>query len=409
MAEEKHTDPKKHVTSGEHFIVNVPADMERRELGRLRPETAVPPPDIVSEPSGELRVLQQEVSGLIKSGSQVGLGDISDDLLDIDAALEHLADQPRRELPSYVADGDVCEDSDVEPVLPELDLGAPDTGEPSRSPASKDQEESTLVGGEFDPTVDKVQDLSWVQHARQLSRLREQIAQCTADPDHNHARINFDRFGANLIGMMKAPVFDRELTVVRTRKNLFVLSNESLLEFQDAHQELMGIDLTRSSVLISETGKLVHVTVVTAADLDVMQRCQTAEGRLSVSCIEQKPARVGVTDTLVLPSLDLDAEPDERVDAGFVDLEEFKAKVARGARVPGSVVFFDPEDFARKIEFVMSFYDDQGRGYYLVTTLDGGVQQSHLMVVEPRMPDAPDMSNVCFTYGEEFCTLVPED
>ncbi len=402
--------------AGEHFIVNAPLD----DVGTVELPEGTVPPDIVDEPSEVIRAIQLEAASstlphvevVTPSGhpavqTNEPLTDIDLDAMDATPAI----DEPVPVL-EFFADGDISEVFDDEPTRPWLDpLPKSATPRPIGFDEVEDEQEdeSTIMGGGYDPSVDRSQELVTIRHGKSLSKLKAQLAQYAADPNHNYAGINFNRLEENIRGIGKTSIIDRRFTVVRTRKNLFLVSNENLVDFQNRHHSLMGIDLTKSSLLLTTSGKTIHFTLVTGSDLEVMQKAGTGTGRISAVLADERQSQTEETDTLLLPEVTLLADGSKGVDAVSVDLAELKAKIARGTRDPGCIAYFDPAEFAKMIIFVMSFYDGDGKGYYFITTEEAGEEQSYQLYVEPKRPSNPDLSHASFIYGNEFCTLVPEE
>jgi hypothetical protein len=289
-----------------------------------------------------------------------------------------------------------------------VELAVPDAGDDEEGFIDDAfNDEPTLMGGVYDPTIEQSQEIAPIRPGKQLAKLRDHLAGCVADPSHNFARINISRLELNLRGVGKVEVLGRTFTVVRTRKNLFLLSNESLVEFQNMHHELMGMDLTRYSVYTTLAGKPLIFTLVTAADVEAMRKAGTASSRMSAAAGESHKAHLDSAGSLLLPRLQGTGDDDE-IDAIPIDLDEFREKIARVRRDPGCIEFFAPADFARRIVFVMAFYDDSGEGYYLITAAEGGGERSYVLRVMPARPANPSLTDICLLNGPEFCTLAPE-
>ena len=331
--------------------------------------------------------------------------------IDLDAVSRTRALDPKPVL-EYFADGDISDVFDDEPTRPWLDP-LPTAKKPSDPPLEGEEdeveEESTIIGGGYDPSVDRSGELVTIKHGKSLSKLKSLLANCIADPDHNFAGINFNRLEENIRGIGKTSVLDKRLTLVRTRKNLFLVSNENLVELQNRHHELMGIDLTKSSLFRTISGKPIFFTLVTGADLEILQKAGTEGGKLTTALQEARDRHVKTTVSLLLPEVSQLAAVSAETGGSGVDLADFKAKLAMASRDPEGIVYADPKVFAEMIVFVMSFYDGDGAGYYYITTVEGGEEISYLMYVTPRRPANPDMSYASFLFGNEFCTLIPEE
>ncbi len=229
------------------------------------------------------------------------------------------------------------------------------------------------------------------ESAEKLTKLKENFSTCLFDYTKNQAGIDFENFIRRLSAIGFLRLNERRITILKTKNHFFLFTDVNPTNIQDDHITLMNADFSKTSILRSQKGKTLYLTVVTYNDL---MKLQNAKSRTS-DIFEITENDYG----------DLYGSLFSRDDGEF-DLATFQERLRCCQKAEGGIYHVNPKEIADKVTYVEAFVDDDGIGkYYLACEEEDGSDAYYELHIYPQEPDDPDYSNPCFKYGKEFCVL----
>jgi hypothetical protein len=223
-----------------------------------------------------------------------------------------------------------------------------------------------------------------------LKKLCIYLGPATMDATRNKIGLNFDNFRRNLNAIGHIRLSDKRTTLLRTKNHYFMLTDFNPEIVQNDYNQLMSADFSKRSTIVTNGGKELFLTLVGFDDLMMLRAAQNKTSDISGISKREISKR---KDSLL------------SMDDGDFDQALFEKRLRDCEMLKGSIVFINPADIADKLILALMMVDIDGIGRCSLVLNEHGEEENYTLEIHPERPQMPDLSQPCFTYGEEFCVL----
>ncbi|MFH0885032.1 MAG: hypothetical protein V1861_04940 [Candidatus Micrarchaeota archaeon] len=243
--------------------------------------------------------------------------------------------------------------------------------------------DATLSFGVIEPRLDEI---GFISPPLKLYSLKEHLSRFTLVKSSDSAGFNFENFVRNIRGIKYVELYGIEFEVLFTRTSVF-LTFHGLPGKLKALENILGPEpLSRANLASSNDGSCITICRLTGREL-----------RMLLGAVAVNASGTFKTDSLL---------PSET--ARDVDPAEFCKKL-RQCSVVSSDGEFDLESFAKGVNIVSVFRNEEDAGYFIIGMVDDEAVYS--LYVNVHAPGASERNPMIarLKYNNDSCALFRVD